>query len=344
MSNFKLLIMALGLALMPSVSGALVSDDFDQRIDRGLEVLYQGEYQDAIDSFDALIAQHPDNPTGYFFKAGAMQLRAMAYESTEWDKIQAALLDSSQELSSRAIAKDRRDAWACFIRGGTRAYRAAAEARSKNYLGALSNGLSAVSDLNKAVSIDPQLYDAYFGIGSFHYFRTKATSVLKWLPFIGDNREKGIAEIRLAIDNGRFSKVMAQNGLAWIYVDYGKYSQALELAGELEQQHPRNHTFYWISPEVHWRTRQWAKAAAAYARLLQLIDEGRPVNNYNRVYAGCRMAKCLYEAGKYREAREAARQALDLSLEPRLSQRLEYERGSAYRIMKLSDKKIRGGK
>ena len=59
------------ILLLPAAKlNAAVGDDFDARIDRGLEILYQGQYQDAIDTFDAFITQHPKNPAGFFFKAG----------------------------------------------------------------------------------------------------------------------------------------------------------------------------------------------------------------------------------------------------------------------------------
>jgi tetratricopeptide (TPR) repeat protein len=330
------------LLLWPSSSlKAAVGDVFDPRIDRGLEILYQGQYQEAIDTFDAFINQHPQNPAGYFFKAGAYQLRSMAYETEVWDNTQTSLLDSSLELANKAVAMDRRDPWAFFIRGGTYAYRAAIKVRSKDYFSALSNGLSAVSDLNKAAALDPQLYDAYMGIGSFHYFRTKAASVLKWLPFIGDNREQGIAEIKLAIEKGRYSKVMAQNGLAWIYVDYEKYQLALEQARQLENSYPQNHVFFWIAPEVHWRTRQWDQASAGYARLLKLLDQSQPMNNFNRVVVGSRLAKCYYQGKKYREALEASQKSLGLALDERSARRLKNERSRAYEVLKQAEKKLK---
>ncbi|MBI4726469.1 tetratricopeptide repeat protein [candidate division TA06 bacterium] len=320
---------------------AAVGDDFDARIDRGLEILYQGQYQEAIDTFDVFISQHPKNPAGYFFKAGAYQLRSMSYETQVWDDTQALLLDSSLELSHKAVNRDRRDPWAFFIRGGTYAYRAAIKARAKDYFSALSNGLSAVSDLNKAAALDPQLYDAYLGIGSFHYFRTKAASILKWLPFIGDNREKGIAEIKTAMEKGRYSKVLAQNGLAWIYLDYEKYPLALEQAQQLEKSFPQNHIFFWIAPEVYRRTKQWDKGSAGYARLLKLLDQSQPMNNFNRVFVGSRLAKCYYQEKKYREALEASQKALGLALDERSAQRLKYERGRAFEVLKQAQKKLK---
>ena len=327
-----------------SALNAAVGDDFNDRIDRGLEILYQGQYQEAIDTFDAFIIQHPQNPAGYFFKAGVYQLRSMAYETEAWDGIQESLLDSSLDLANKAVNRDRRDPWAYFIRGGTYAYRAAIKARAKDYLSALSNGLSAVSDLKKSSGLDPQLYDAYLGIGSFHYFRTKATSVFKWLPFIGDNREKGIAEINLALEKGRYSKVLAQNGLAWIYVDYEKYPLALEQARQLEKSFPQNHIFFWIAPEVYWRSRQWDKGAAGYARLLKLLDQSQPMNNFNRVFVGSRLAKCYYESGNYKEALETSQKALGLSLDDRSAQRLKYDRGRAYEVFKQAEKKLKSSK
>lgn len=338
---FLTLTISVLLFLPASALSAAVGDDLDARIDRGLEILYQGQYQVAIDTFDAFIIQHPQNPAGYFFKAGAYQLRAMAYETEVWDDTQAALLDSSLELADKALSQDHRDPWAFFIRGGTYAYRAAIKVRSKDYFSALSNGLSAVSNLNKSASLDPQLYDAYMGIGSYHYFRTKATSILKWLPFIGDNRDQGISEIKLALEKGRYSKVLAQNGLAWIYVDYGKFPLALEQAQLLEKNYPQNHIFFWIAPEVYWRTKQWNKGSAGYARLLKLLDQSQPMNNYNRVVVGSRLAKCYYQDKKYREALEASQKALDLALDERSAQRLKYERGRAYEVLKQAEKKLK---
>lgn len=343
MKNKSLMTLSLSILLLlpASVLTAAVGDDLDARIDRGLEILYQGQYQEAIDTFDAFIVQHPQNPAGYFFKAGVYQLRAMAYETEDWNVVQASLLDSSLDLSNKAVKQNRQDPWAFFIRGGTYAYRAAIKVRSKDYFSALSNGLSAVSDLNKAAALDPQLYDAYLGIGSYHYFRTKATSILKWLPFIGDNRDKGISEIILAREKGRYSKVLAQNGLAWIYVDYGKFPLALEQAQLLEKRYPQNHIFFWIAPEVYWRTKQWNKGSAGYARLLKLLDQSQPMNNYNRVVVGSRLAKCYYQEKKYREALEASQKALDLALDERSAQRLKYERGRAYEVLKQAEKKLK---
>lgn len=333
---------ALLLAAFPTLAlGASVSDDFSPMLDRALEVLYQGDYEAAEAAFDSFISAHPENPAGWFFKAGLYQVKMTDQECDSWAGQYGRSLDSAMLLSNRAVASNARDAWARFMRGGTQSYMAARDARSKKYVSALNKGLSAVSDFKKAAELDPGLHDAYLGIGSYHYFRTRAVSVLKWLPFIGDNRDKGIGQIELAISKGRFTNVMGRNGLVWILVDYDKYDRALALAEGLEREFPANPFFFWASPEVHWRTRQWPKAAEGYRKLLRLI-ESRPVfSNYNRVMVRYRLARSLYESGSYREAAEIAQEALNIPSDQAMVSRLVMERRHCREIIQKSREKLK---
>lgn len=330
------------LAALPSLAlGASISDDFSPVLDRGLEVLYQGDYEAAEAAFDSFITAHPENPAGWFFKAGLYQVKMTDQECDSWAGQYGRSLDSAMLLADRAVAANARDAWARFVRGGTKGYMAARDARSKKYVPALNKGLSAVSDFKKAAELDPGLYDAYLGIGSYNYFRTRAVSILKWLPFIGDNRAKGVGQIELAISKGRFTNVMGRNGLVWILIDYEKNDQALALAEGLEREFPANPFFFWARPEVHWRARQWAKAAEGYRKLLRLI-ESRPVfSNYNRVMVSYRLARCLYESGEHREAAALAQEALNIPSDQAMVSRLVMERRHCREIIQKSREKLK---
>ena len=319
----------------------LVSDDFDDSIDRGLNLLYRGDYEPASTVFDSFIAAHPQNPAGWFFTAGLYQVLMTDFESDAWAKQFNLHLDSALAIADRAVARNPRDAWAHFIRGGTYGYLTARDGRSGSYVAALAHGLSALSDFKRAAALDPGLYDSYLGIGSYHYFRTRAVSILKWLPFIGDARDKGIEEIKLAVQKGRYSGVMARNGLVWIYIDYGKHDRALEMARGLEEEFPANPFFFWARPEVYWRTKRWAEAAEAYRRLLTLI-ESRPVySNYNRVLVKHRLAKSLLESGRPREAAQEAQEALNIPSDKAMLKKQVYERRLCREIIQQSGKKLK---
>jgi tetratricopeptide (TPR) repeat protein len=329
------------VVLLAALAGATpLSQQLDRRLDCGLELLYQGQYQAARDSFESFSRDHPQHPAGFFFTAGAYQLQSLAYESDAWDGQYTAYLDTALARSAAAIKAEPRDAWAYFFRGGTYAYMASRDARRGSMLAALNKGLTGIADLDRAVELDPALYDAYLGLGSYHYFRTKAASIFKWLPFIGDKRDQGIAELSQAADRGRYARVMARNGLVWILIDYGKYDRALAAALALEREFPGNHAFHWGVPEVYYRTRQWAKAAEGYQRLLQQIEESRPRNNYNRVSIKSRLAKCLYECGRYAEAYQTARQAIELPLDDHAAKRLQQERIKAQQVMKQAQRRL----
>jgi tetratricopeptide (TPR) repeat protein len=336
------MVMILLLAALPALAlGASISDDFSPALDRGLNVLYQGDYEAAEAAFDSFISAHPENPAGWFFKAGLYQVKMTDQECDSWAGQYGRSLDSAMLLSNRAVAANARDAWARFVRGGTQGYMAARDARSKKYVSALNKGLAAASDFKKAAELDPGLHDAYLGIGSYNYFRTRAVSILKWLPFIGDNRAKGVAQIELAISKGRFTNVMGRNGLVWILIDYEKHDRALALAEGLEREFPANPFFFWARPEVHWRARQWTKAAEGYRKLLRLI-ESRPVfSNYNRVMVRYRLARCLYESGEHREAAALAQEALNIPSDQAMVSRLVMERRHCREIIQKSREKLK---
>ncbi len=331
------------LALLPGLAwGASIADDFNPLLDRGLKVLYSGNYEAAEACFDSFIAAHPRHPAGWFFKAGLYQMRMTDQECDSWATQHQRSLDSAMYYSQQAIAANGRDAWARFIRGGTYSYLAARDGRSKKYLSALNHGLAAVADFKRALELDTCLYDAYLGLGTYNYFRTRAVSVLKWLPFIGDNRDKGIAQIERAISQGRFTNVMARNGLVWILIDYERYQPALTWAEGLEQEFPQNAFFFWARPEIHWRRKNWSQAARGYSRLLQLI-ESRPVySHFNRVMVRYRLAKCLYESGEFRRAAEVAQEALNIPSSQDMVTRLMMERRHCREIIQKSREKIKG--
>jgi len=342
-SKIKIIIIAFLASLLLSAAElrAGISQDFDGRIDQGLEILYQGDYDSAVVIFDSFIRDHPKNPAGYFFKAGLYQTRMSAYESDFWHRYYKNSVDSAIMLCDLALDDDPGDAWAYFVRGGSFSYIAAWDARQGKYLAAFRNGLKAVADFKKAREIDSTLYDAYIGIGSYHYFRTKATSLLKWLPFIGDAREQGVSEIITAVEKGRYSRVMGQNALLWIYTDYGRDKKALELGRLLEKQYPNNPFFHWAVPEVLWRQKRWPEAEAAFGRLVNLLEGQNALNNYNKVVASYKLAKCLLENGKYHSAYRAAQQSISYPLDQDTAGRLVNERRRAQEVMLQAEKRIR---
>jgi hypothetical protein len=49
---------------------------------------------------------------------------------------------------------------------------------------------------------DPQFWDAYLGLGVYHYYGSMLTKAYWFLPGFGDQRQKGLNEIRQARERG----------------------------------------------------------------------------------------------------------------------------------------------
>src|SRR5262249_21758245 len=109
--------------------------------------------------------------------------------------------------------------------------------------------------LDRAVSLDPSLEDAYFGIGLYHYYAAvapAAVKMLRWLLFLpGGDREGGLREMQRARDQGVLLRAEADFQLHWLYLWYEHQpEQALALLRQLDAKYPSNPIFLQRVAEV----------------------------------------------------------------------------------------------
>ena len=102
--------------------------------------------------------------------------------------------------------------------------------------------------LERAIELDPTLYDAYFGIGLYHYYADVAPAALKMLRWLlllpGGDRVQGLSEMLQARDRGELLAGEADFQLHLIYLWYEKKTtDALNLLERLEARYPHNPIF-----------------------------------------------------------------------------------------------------
>lgn len=90
------------------------------------------------------------------------------------------------------------------------------------------------------MELDSTFYDAWMGLGAYHYYRTQKAKDFLWLPFVSDQREQGIAEIKKAIANGFLATYNARESLMRIYFEEGRYEDAASLADSLNRHIPND--------------------------------------------------------------------------------------------------------
>jgi predicted Zn-dependent protease len=91
-------------------------------------------------------------------------------------------------------------------------------------LAAARDGKRIKDALERAIELDPQLYDARFGIGLYKYYADLAPAAAKLLRFLlllpGGDRQEGLNDMIIARDRGALLRGEADYQLHWIYFWY----------------------------------------------------------------------------------------------------------------------------
>ena len=147
----------------------------------------------------------------------------------------------------------RAEAW--FYLGGAYGARAQFRVLRHQNLAAAQDGKRIKEALERALAIDPELQDAYFGIGLYHYYADvapAAAKMLRWLFLLpGGDRVEGMREMLRARSAGQLLQSEADYQLHLIYLWYENQTpRALELLRALRDRHPRNPHFPQLMAEI----------------------------------------------------------------------------------------------
>jgi tetratricopeptide (TPR) repeat protein len=147
----------------------------------------------------------------------------------------------------------RAEAW--FYLGGAYGARVQWRVLRGERVTAARDGKRIKDALEQALELDPDMHDAWFGIGLYHYYADVAPAaarVLRWLLFLpGGDRVKGLQEMLRARDRGALLRSEADYQLHVLYLWYEqKPEEALELLEALRLRHEQNPHFLQLIAEV----------------------------------------------------------------------------------------------
>ncbi|MCA1649978.1 MAG: hypothetical protein LC753_06720 [Acidobacteria bacterium] len=151
---------------------------------------------------------------------------------------------TTEEWTTRSPA----DAESWFYLGGAYAARVQWRVLRNEKLAAARDGKRIKTALERAVTLDPDLDDAYFGIGMYKYYADVAPTAAKLLRYLlllpGGDRDEGLAEMLRARNKGRLLQGEADYQLHVIYLWYERQTaRALEMLRGLQERYPGNPLF-----------------------------------------------------------------------------------------------------
>lgn len=277
----------------------------EKSIQTGIEQVAAGDYSSASDTFDRLIASSPERPEGYFFKAAVSHIlkghiqRKDYYET--WRKNTA----KAHSLSQVLLDENPKDTRALLIAGLTEGMSIVDALNNSSYLTAFLRAGTMEKHLEKAVKLDPKLYDAYYGLGVYHIRGSTESWVRIFRFFIGDTSEKGRKYLRRAVDGKGWIPNSARLALIWALYRVKKFKEARKDVEFLRTRYPKNVLYDIAYAESFFIAEDYPRARSEYIKLLSQLNQPKDeILRLYRQFSKWRVIRCDFALGKQEEVEE----------------------------------------
>jgi hypothetical protein len=284
-------------------------NDVHIRILSGLETLYQGEFEQALESFRALARDEPADPRGYFFLALTYRwlTRIEPGSETYQDQFEKNI-EESLAVAKSLLAKEENHPDALLYLAAAYGYRA----EYYNFLKqkwnkAYDDGVQMREYLEKAEEFADTMIDVQLGYGLYNYYAYYYRKKIGWWRFLlllpkGD-KEKGLQLLETVRQNGVYAKVEAWYFLIDIYKNDAEYSdRAIGLCEELHRTFPSQPFFYTLLAGLYHKNHQWDNSIRVAREILAQAPTNPYYSNYLVYQAKYLIAESSFFQGKYQEA------------------------------------------
>ncbi len=178
-------------------------------------------------------------------------------------------------------------------------------------------------EMELAYSLDSTRMDALLGIAAYRFYKSNTLKFLTWMPFMKDERDESLINMRLVMNTPGLSQPSAATTLAWSLIEMDRADEVAEICLPWLQE--LDNSRYLLEPyaKAYFVVEDWDQARAAYDLYLAEI-RAAPRLNMNRLL------------GALSRAVQTARQQQDWSAvvqycEEALSQPLTEDEWAQYR-------------
>jgi tetratricopeptide (TPR) repeat protein len=245
---------------------------------KGIDYVYNLSFDSARTEFQQIVKKNPQHPAGYFFLAMVDWWKIVTdLDNTSYDDHFLSQLDRVIDLCDQRLDKDEHDAAALFFKGGALGFRGRLHGNRGDWVKAANDGRTALPIVQDAYKLAPQNSDILLGIGIYNYF---AEVVPEQYPFVKPfmiffpkgNRQKGIAQLRLASEKAVYANIEASYFLMQLLQNFEKRSdEALTLATKLHAKYPNNVIFHKYVGRCSASLSNWSVMRKIYTEVLDRV-------------------------------------------------------------------------
>jgi tetratricopeptide (TPR) repeat protein len=177
----------------------------------------------------------------------------------------------------------------------------------RNYVAALRAVRESHRRFEEALQLDPNLVDAYYGIGLYNYALGQLPALLRPLVSIALARgdaAHALQDVERVAEQGTYLKMTARVALLRLYAGpEEKYAEALRLGRDLLQRYPGNVDLYFATANAASELGRTTEALEIARRVARNMAERRPhfapdlAARYNQL-----LGKIYMDAGEYATA------------------------------------------
>ena len=278
------------VAAQEGPTSVLDNPDVQRQAQRGLDLLYDMEFDEAARLFERIDRQHPKHPIGPFLKALNTWWKILIdLSDTQHDDAFYEAMGEVIKRSDRMLKRDKENFDAAFFKGAALGFRGRLRSNRGDWYKAAMDGRRAMNYVLRVGRQGPKNADYVFGKGIYDYYADvipdRHPFVKPVMVFFPDgDRERGLELLRRTATEGRFIQTEAAYFLAQIYYIYERdLEETAAYVDWLRREHPNNSFFHTLEGRVLARRGMWEESQAAFGDVLARYQEGQ--TGYNAAAA-----------------------------------------------------------
>ena len=264
-------------AAAQSTSNQSVLDDVvvQYQTKKGLDHLYNMEFEQAQRMFEMIDDSHPNHPVGPFLLALNTWWEILIDLSDEShdDEFYAAM-EEVIERSNRMLKRDPKNFDAMFFKGAALGFRGRLRSNRGDWFQSAKDGLRAMDYVLGIAKRDPDNADLAFGEGIYDFY---AAAIPEKYPYVkpamiffpdGD-KERGIRKLQRTAEHGTFVSSEASYFLLQIFYLFERdFEKSKYYVTKLRKKHPKNSFFHTFEGRVYAKWGEWEKVDAIFSDVL----------------------------------------------------------------------------
>ena len=255
-------------------SGSVFSqENLQEKISKGTELAYNDNLLEALDYFQELEKDYPHHPLPYFFQIAVIEKIQVDYMTDYGEKEFQRLLKKGLQIAENFHKNNPSDPEGDFYLGGIIGYSGLHTFRTRNAFSVFMDVLSAIRHLKQAYALKPDLYDIYYGLGCYYYWKAVKAPFLYVFGGRQKDKKQGLDYLSLVSQKGIYGKSEARSALVRALVNEKLFDEALKIVDDDIAQYPCSVVRLRFRQEIDALLKNWLAVYEDSQRIEKLLSE-----------------------------------------------------------------------